>query len=458
MGGVIGVQGSDKAAELTHVGLFSVQHRGQESCGIAAYDDELKNFRLHRSGGLVMGGFSTEDLMHLQGYSAIGHVRYPTSGIKTGVQDAQPFVFRTALGDVAIALSGNIINTEPLIKKMRNSGAILQHYSETELIIHLLAQQKGSLENALKKTLSQIEGGYAAVMLLGSKLIAFRDPYGLRPLVLGKLGKTYIVASETSAIEVMGGKYLRDIEPAELLIINNGKLTTTHFTKPKAQKNCIFEQVYLSRPDSVIRGHSVANARMEMGKRLARQMKGIKADIVMPVPDSGFFAALGFAKESGLPFEMGLVRNHYMGRSFIKSAQNIREMVVRLKLLPIEDIVRGKSIVLVDDSLVRGTTSKKLIKILREHGAKHIHFALTSPPIVAPCFYGINTPNKKELIACTHTHEQIKSELGADSLTFITKANAAAACGGIEGSGGYCDCCFTGKYLTKISKSTLEKR
>jgi amidophosphoribosyltransferase len=457
MGGVIGISNHESAASLTQVGLFSVQHRGQESCGIVTYDNKTKAFNLQKSNGLVTS-FPSERLEKLKGFYAIGHVRYPTSGHKFGLQDAQPFTFNTVLGDIAIALSGNIINKEPLLEQMRKKGAILQHSSETELIIHLLAQQKRPLEESLKKTLPQIEGGFAAVMLAEDKLIAFRDPHGIRPLVLGKVGKTYIISSETSAIEVMGGRYLRDVNPAELVIIEKGKLKSIFYTKPKKLQNCIFEQVYLSRPDAVIRGHSVANARIEMGKRLAKQIRGIKADIVMPVPDSGFFAALGFAKESGLSFEMGLVRNHYMGRSFIKSAQSIREMVVRLKLLPVEDIVKGKDIVLVDDSLVRGTTSKKLIKILRSHGARKVHFAVTSPPIVSPCFYGINTPSKKELIACTHTRGQIKKELGADSVTFITIQNAAEACGGKKGPQGYCSSCFTGNYIYKISKKTSESR
>jgi amidophosphoribosyltransferase len=458
MGGVVGISNNKSAAALAQIGLFSVQHRGQESWGIVSYDVRQKRFNAHRGGGLVLSGFGQDALDKLTGQKAIGHVRYPTSGIKSGLMDAQPFLFNTALGDMAIALSGNIINIRPLIKQMRRYGAILQHSSETELIIHLVAQEKKPLEAALKSVLPRIEGGFAAIMLTQDRLIAFRDHNGIRPLVLGKTGGAYIIASETSAIEVMGGKYLREVKPAELLIVENGKLKSSFYKKPGKLQNCIFEQVYLSRPDSVIRGQSVANARMEMGKRLARQMKNIKADMVMPVPDSGIFAAMGFAQEAKLPFEMGLVRNHYLGRSFIKSAQSIREMVVRLKLLPIEDIVKGKSIILVDDSLVRGTTSKKLIKILRGHGASRVHFAVTSPPIVAPCFYGINTPNNNELIACTHTYEQIKKELGADSITFNTAKDAQEACGGTYGPQGYCDSCFTGKYSYKISKETRDKR
>ncbi|MDR1684351.1 MAG: amidophosphoribosyltransferase [Elusimicrobiota bacterium] len=458
MGGVIGISNNSDAAGMAQAGLLSLQHRGQESFGLAVYDDKNKNFGLYRTSGLVMTSLAELDARRFGGKYAVGHVRYPTSGKKTGLLDAQPFVFDTWRGEVSIALSGNIINKEPILKQMRRRGAILQHSSETELIVHLLAQQKGPLLPALNKTLKQIEGGFAAVMLAGPALLAFRDPHGIRPLVLGKAGGAYIVASESSAIEVMGGKYLRDIEPAEILLIENGKLTSSFYTKPKARQNCIFEQVYLSRPDTVIRGRSVSTARMEMGRLLAKQMKDIKADIVVPVPDSGLFAALGFAKESGLPFEMGLVRNHYMGRSFIKSAQAVRDMVVKLKLLPIADIVRGRRIVLIDDSLVRGTTSRKLIKVLRFCGAKEVHFAVTSPPIVAPCFYGINTPSKKELIACTHTHAQILKELGADSVNFITIKNAAKACGGREGPGGYCQSCFTGRYIYKISKATLESR
>jgi amidophosphoribosyltransferase len=458
MGGIIGIQNHTNAAELTQVGLFSVQHRGQESCGIAVYDKNTNTFNFHRSSGLVMSGFPSGVLDKLQGQYAIGHVRYPTSGIKYGLQDAQPFVYKTVIGEVAIALSGNLINTEKLIKKVKDKGSLFQHSSGTELIIHMLAQEKGSLEICLKKTLPQLYGGFAAVLLAGDRLAAFRDPHGIRPLVLGKMGDTYIVASETSAIEVMGGEYIRDIKPAELLIIRNNKLVSSFYIKPKETRNCVFEQVYLSRPDSVIREHSVSDARAEMGKRLAQQMKNIKADIVMPIPDSGFFAALGFAKEAGLPFEMGLVRNHYMGRSFLKSSEKIREKAVRLKLLPVDDIIKGKDIVLVDDSLVRGTTAKKIVKLLRERGARKIHLALTSRPIIAPCFYGINTPSRKELIACTHTHKQILKEINADSVTFLTRKNVMEACGGKTGAKDYCDSCFTGKYITKISKETLAKR
>ncbi|MDR1123841.1 MAG: amidophosphoribosyltransferase [Elusimicrobiota bacterium] len=453
MGGVIGVYNSPNAAVLTQIGLFSVQHRGQESCGIASYDEKEKTFNLRRGSGLVISGLGAAALAELKGSCAIGHVRYPTSGAKSGLQDAQPFIFNTAQGDIAIALSGNIINGAALVKQIRRRGGILQHSSETELIIHLLAQENKPLEPALKDALARVEGGFGAVILSGGRLIAARDRHGIRPLVLGRLADGgYIISSETSAVEVMGGSYVRDIKPAEMLVIENGRLKSSFYAKPGKMQNCIFEQVYLSRPDSVIRGQSVANARMEMGKRLARQMKDIKADIVIPVPDSGIFAAMGFAEEAKIPFEIGLVRNHYLGRSFIKSAQSVRETAVKLKLLPIDDIINGKNIVLVDDSLVRGTTSRRLIKILREHGARKVHFAVTSPPIIAPCFYGINTPSGKELIACTHTREQIKKALGADSVYFLTAAHAQEACGGREGAQGFCSSCFTGKYIYKISK------
>ncbi|WP_424244062.1 amidophosphoribosyltransferase [Elusimicrobium posterum] len=458
MGGVIAIAGNEGSAQLVQVGLFSLQHRGQESCGITVYDKDSAFFNYHTGSGLVMSNFKPAILEQLKGSNAIGHVRYPTSGSKVGLEDAQPFMYKCVHGLVSIALSGNLINTESIKDKLAKKGSIFQHSSDTELIVHLLASQKMPLENALKKTLSQIEGGYAAVMLFNDKVIAFRDPLGIRPLVLGKVGNSFVVSSETPAIEVMGGKYIRDIEPAELLIIDGDKLKTSFFTKPKKEHNCIFEQVYLSRPDALMRGKAVAQARMDMGRALARQMKGVKADIVMPVPDSGMFAALGFSKESGLPFEIGLVRNHYMGRSFIKSTQILREMVAKLKLFPIENIVKNKDIILVDDSIVRGTTARQMINVLREHGARKIHFAVTSPPIVAPCFYGINTPSKEELISCTHTHKQIVKAIDVDSLTFITQENAVIACGGIGGPEGFCDSCFTDKYPTKISKATMEAR
>ncbi|ACC98073.1 Amidophosphoribosyltransferase [Elusimicrobium minutum Pei191] len=458
MGGIIGLQGTQDAAQMIHVGLLTLQHRGQESSGIAVEKEDGDFFNYHMSDGLVMGKYTPAILETLKGTSAIGHVRYPTTGIKSGLTDAQPFLFKCAHGSIAIALSGNIVNTEALRAKLAKEGSIFQHSSETELIVHLIAREKLPIENALKKALNKIEGGYGGIMLFKGKLIAFRDPYGIRPLVLGKIGKNFMVASETSAIEVLGGKYIRDVEPAEILVIEKGKLSSGFFTQPKKENNCIFEQVYFSRPDSIVRGFSVAEARMSMGRKLAQQMKDIKADIVMPVPDSGFFAALGFAKESGIPFEMGLVRNHYMGRSFIKSTQHMREVVAKLKLFPIGGIVKGKNIILIDDSIVRGTTAKKMINMLKEHGVKNIHFAVTSPPIIAPCFYGINTPSKSELIYCNMSHEQIVKEIGVTSLHLITIKNAADACGGISGCQGFCSACFTDKYPTKISKSTREAR
>ncbi|MDR0291268.1 MAG: amidophosphoribosyltransferase [Elusimicrobium sp.] len=458
MGGVIGIEGRKDAAGLVHVGLLTLQHRGQESCGIAVKEKGKDVFNYFTVNGLVLGKFTGDVLEKLKGENAVGHVRYPTSGSKSGILDAQPFIFKSAHGNIAIALSGNIINTTEVRDKLAKEGAIFQHSSETELIVHLIAREKLPIENALKKALAKIEGGYAAVMLFKNKLIGFRDPRGLRPLVLGKLGKSFVLASESPAVEVLGGHYIRDVKPGELIVVENGKLKSTFYAKPAARQNCIFETVYISRPDTLIRGMSVAQARMAMGAKLALQMKGIKADIVMPVPDSGFFAALGFSKASGIPFEMGFVRNHYMGRSFLRTTQHMREIVAKLKLFPISDIIKGKDIILVDDSIVRGTQSKKIINTLREYGARKIHFAVTSPEIIAPCFYGVNTPSKKELIAATHTHDEIVKEIGVDSLTFITIDNAAEACGGNEGAKGFCSACFTGKYPTKISKSTLEAR
>ncbi|MDR0646168.1 MAG: amidophosphoribosyltransferase [Elusimicrobiota bacterium] len=456
MGGIIGIKNHRNAAAFAQIGLFSLQHRGQESCGIASYDTKNRLFTLHRGSGLVMSAFSAEILATLKGDSAIGHVRHPTSGVKSGIYDAQPFTFNTSLGEIAIALSGNIINTKSILAQMRKKGAILQHSSETEFIIHLIAHENKPLEAALKKTLPQIEGGFAAVMISGGKLIAFRDPHGIRPLVLGKIEGAYIVASETSAMEALGGEYIRDIKPAEVIIVENGKIKSFFYTKAGKLQNCIFEQIYMSRPDSVIRAQSVADSRMEMGRRLAGQMQNIKADFVMPVPDSGVFAAMGFAQKANLPFEMGLIRNHYMGRALIKNAQTVRETSVKLKLLPINDIIEDKKIILIDDSIVRGTTSKKIIKLLRANGAKKVHFACTCPPIISPCFYGINMHTKQELIAANYAREQIRKEIGANSVTFLTVKNAREACGGKTGAQGFCFSCLSGKYIYKISKETRQ--
>ncbi|WP_428898125.1 amidophosphoribosyltransferase [Parelusimicrobium proximum] len=458
MGGVVGIENYKDAAGVVLIGLVSLQHRGQESSGITVWEKDKPFFNFYKHSGLVSGVYTTEVMNKLSGTTAIGQVRYPTHGQKTGSDDTQPFMFTCAHGNVAIALSGNIINTENIRKRLAADGAIFQHSADTELIVHLFAGEKLPLERALSNALKQIEGGYGGIMLYEGKLIAFRDPHGFRPLVLGKLGSSYMVASETPAIEVMGGKYIRDINPGELLIIEKGKLKSTLFTTPAKEQNCIFEQVYLSRPDSTVRGKSVAAARMAMGRKLAQQMKGVKADFVMPVPDSGFFAALGFSKESGLDFQTGFVRNHYMGRSFIKTTQPLREHTAKLKLFPIKDVVKGKNIVLVDDSIVRGTTAKKMIKTLREAGAKKIHFAVTSPPIVAPCFYGINTPSKKELIACNVEIDKIAKEIGVDSMTFITSPNSVDACKGTGSDKTFCSACFTDKYPTKISKTTRDAR
>ncbi|MBT5987861.1 MAG: amidophosphoribosyltransferase [Elusimicrobiaceae bacterium] len=455
MCGIIGVENNKDSSALAYLGLFSLQHRGQESAGIVAYEKGKINY--YRRMGMVQNVFTGDTLNKLHGNTAIGHVRYSTAG-KSHEQNAQPFFFKCKKGMVSIAHNGNLTNAKELRKNLEKEGAIFQHSSDTEVIVHLIAREKGSFEKAIEKSLKKVEGAYSLLIVYENKLIAVRDPYGFRPLVLGKKnGKTYMIASETPAIEGMGGKYLRDIKPGEMVVVEKGKLKSHQLEQPKKDlKLCVFEQVYFSRPDSIVLGRSVQQARLSMGKYLAEQMKNVKADMVAPVPDSGMFATLGFAQASGIDFQMALVRNHYVGRSFIKPTQKLREEAVKMKLFPVSGTVKGKDIILIDDSIVRGTTSKKLVKILKEAGARKVHMAISSPPIISPCFYGIDTPNRQELIAGHKTIEEIKKYIGVDSLTYLTKENLIKAAGENKYTG-FCSACFTGKYPTKIDKKYLGK-
>jgi len=457
MCGIIGVENNENAAVLASAGLITLQHRGEESAGITISGKEkMKTFR---SMGLVSTLFNEDTLLNkLQGTAAIGHVRYTTSA-KSSLINAQPFQINCIHGNVAVAHNGNITNFPKIREMLLKKGAIFSHTSDTEILLHLIAMSKGNLADVVAKSLYKLEGAFSLVILKDKTLIGARDENGFRPLVLGKIDGSYIISSETSAIEVIGGTYIRDIMPGEIVVIENGQIKKSFFyKKTKQQHTCIFEQVYFSRPDSIMFGKTVKEARVKMGELLAKQMKGIKADIVMPVPDTGYYAALGFARASNILFENGFVRNHYVGRSFIKPSQNLRDVTARLKLRPIKEVVNGKDIVLIDDSIVRGTTSKRLLGVLKEAGAKKIHFALSCPPIIGSCYYGIDTPTKSHLIAANNSVEEMRKYLGVDTLTFLSLENLVKACSfSAKKDKVFCTACFTGRYPTKISKNTYKE-
>ncbi|MCA6085838.1 amidophosphoribosyltransferase [Candidatus Endomicrobiellum agilis] len=455
MCGIIGVENNENAALLASAGLITLQHRGEESAGLTISGKEkMKTFK---SMGLVSTLFNEGTLLNkLPGTAAIGHVRYTTSA-KSSLINAQPFQIICIHGNVAIAHNGNITNFPKIREMLLKKGAIFSHTSDTEILLHLIAMSKGDLENVVAKSLYKLEGAFSLVILKDKTLIGARDENGFRPLVLGKIDNSYIISSETAAIEVIGGTYIRDIMPGEIVVIESGRIKKSFFyKKPKKQHTCVFEQVYFSRPDSIMFGKTIKEARVKMGEFLAEQMKGIKADIVMPVPDTGYYAALGFARASNILFENGFVRNHYVGRSFIKSSQNLRDVTARLKFRPIKEVVNGKDIVLVDDSIVRVTNSKRLLSVLKEAGANKIHFVLSCPPIIDSCYYGIDTPTKEHLIAATNSVEEMRKYLGVETLTFLSLENLVKACSSKKDKV-FCCACFTGKYPTKISKNTYKE-
>ncbi len=453
MCGIIGIENNENAAVLASAGLLTLQHRGEESAGITISGRE--KMRTFKAMGLVSRIFNEEILLNkLTGTVAIGHVRYTTSS-KSSLINAQPFQISCIHGNISVAHNGNITNFSKIKELLLKKGAIFNHTSDTEILLHLIAMSKGSLTDIIANSLRKLEGAFSLVILKDRTLIGARDSNGFRPLVLGKIDNSYIISSESAAVEVIGGKYIRDVKPGEIIVIEDGQIKKSLiYKKTKRQTSCIFEQVYFSRPDSIMFEQTVKEARVKMGEYLAQQMKNIKADIVMPVPDTGYFAALGFSRTSGILFENGFVRNHYVGRSFIKPSQNLRNLTATLKLRPIGEVVSGKEIILIDDSIVRGTTSKRLINVLKEAGAKKIHFALSCPTIIGPCYYGIDTPSKEHLIAANNSVEKIKKYLNVDSLNFLSLDNLVKACSSDnKKSDVFCVACFTGKYPTKISKS-----
>lgn len=449
--GVVGVWGHQDAAQVAYYGLHALQHRGQEGAGIVTSDGS--KLSISKGEGLVTEIFTAEKMQELSGSgkAAIGHVRYATAG-GGGYQNVQPLLFQSYTGGLALAHNGNLVNANQLRAQLESQGSIFQTTSDTEVLAHLIKRSTfTNLKEAVKNALSLIKGAYAFVILTETEMILAMDPHGLRPLSLGKIGDAYVAASETVALDIVGAEFVRDIEPGELVVINDSGITSEFFSKSGQRAMCMMEYVYFSRPDSIIDGINVHAARKRMGKQLAREAQ-IEADIVTGVPDSSISAAIGYAEEAGIPYEMGLIKNRYVGRTFIQPSQSLREQGVKMKLSPVRGVVEGKRVIMVDDSIVRGTTSRRIVKMLKEAGAKEVHVVISSPPIKNPCFYGIDTSRKEELIANSKSVEEIRKIIEADSLTFLSaEGMVEAVARPFEGeTGGACLACFTGNYPTEI--------
>lgn len=446
--GVFGVLNHPEAANLTYLGLYAQQHRGQESTGIVSTDG--KNFNNHRGMGLVSDCYTKEDIVRLEGRSAIGHVRYSTSG-DTGLRNCQPFMYQYAHGGIAMCHNGNIVNASDLRKELEKAGSIFQSFSDTEVIIHLLARSdKLTTHERMADAALRLQGGFSVLLLTETRLIGMRDQNGIRPLVLGQLDGAWVMASETCAFDLVGATYVRDIEAGEMVVIETNGSINSYFPFANAElRFCVFEYVYFARPDSNMEGVNVYQARYNIGMELAKE-SNVDADLVIPVPDSGVAPAMGFANESGIPFQMGLIRNHYVGRTFIEPKQSIRNFGVKLKLNANRHMIKGKRVILVDDSIVRGTTSRKIVEMVRAAGATEIHMRISSPPTKHSCFYGINTPDSEELMANRMDLKAMCKAIGADSLAFVSNDGLFRAVGRPRGN--HCDACFTGDYPVPIEE------
>jgi amidophosphoribosyltransferase len=439
--GVFGIYGHSEAAKLAYLGLYSLQHRGQESAGIAAADGDL--VRVVLAMGYVNDIFDEAALARLPGTIAIGHTRYSTAG-ESRLSNAQPIVIDCVHGQIGICHNGNIVNANEIKNELGQQGAIFQTNSDTEIALHLYSRSKApSLAEALAESIAQLSGAFSFAMITKDHLVAARDPHGFRPLALGRLGSAWVVCSETCALDLIGATYVRDVEPGELLVIGPEGVKSLKPFAPATIAHCVFEHVYFARPDSEVFGQSVNVVRTNLGRLLARET-GVAADVIVPIPDSGVCAATGYAEEARIPMRMGLIRNHYVGRTFIEPAQAIRHFGVKVKLNPVKSILAGQRVVLLDDSIVRGTTSRKIVKMVRAAGAKEVHVRISCPPTISPCFYGVDTPRRAELIAATHTQEEIRRYLGADSLGYLSLDGLLTAVG--EKRPHYCTSCYTGKY------------
>jgi amidophosphoribosyltransferase len=439
--GIFGIFGHREAANLVYLGLYALQHRGQESAGIAASNGETT--RVMKVMGHVADAFDEATLAQLPGAHAIGHVRYSTAG-ESKLVNAQPFLSDCVHGQIAICHNGNLVNARELRDDLVREGSIFQSTSDTEVLLHLYARSKAeSVETALIESVAQARGAYSLAVLTNDRLIAVRDPHGFRPLALGRLGDAFIVCSETCALDLIGATYVRDVEPGEVLVITASGMRSIKPFQPQQLQHCIFEHVYFARPDSYVFGDSVNEVRTAMGRRLAEESPA-EADVVVPVPDSGVCAAIGYSEQSRIPLKMGLIRNHYIGRTFIEPQQSIRHFGVKVKLNPVRSILAGKRVVLVDDSIVRGTTSRKIVKMIKAAGATHVHVRISCPPTISPCFYGVDTPRRSELIAATHTVREIEKFLGVDSLRYLSLDGLLSSVNGQRSN--YCTSCYTGRY------------
>jgi amidophosphoribosyltransferase len=449
--GVFGVFGHPEAANLAYLGLYALQHRGQESAGIVASTGNDLN--QHRAMGEVEEIFQPRVLAKLPGSSAIAHTRYSTAGDKNALLNAQPIMIDCNKGKIAVAHNGNLTNALEWRRKLEHRGSIFQSNSDTEVIVHLIARsQARNFSAALGDALNQVEGAYSLLVITPDEMYAVRDPRGFRPLALGKLSSpdgsdAWVVASETCAFDLLNAEYVREVEPGEMLRISRSGLESIRFAPPKAAQFCIFEHVYFARPDSTVFGRSVNESREMLGKLLAREHP-VEADMIVPIPDSGVPAAIGFSLESGIPFRMGLIRNHYIGRTFIEPSQAIRNFGVKLKLNPVRNLIAGNRVVLVDDSIVRGTTSRKLVRLVRDAGAKEVHMRISCPPTISPCYYGVDTPTREELIASSNSPEEICKYLGADSLGYLSLQGLRQAVNDTQGH--FCTSCYTGIYPTDL--------
>jgi len=453
MCGIFGIEGHDDAANLTYLGLYALQHRGQESAGITSWDGE--RFQLERGMGQVADIFKEKRLKRLVGRSAIGHTRYSTAGSSV-MANAQPIVVNTSMGPLAIVHNGNLVNSVELREELEDTGSIFQTTSDTEVILHLMARRpRQSIVESLMLALERVRGAYSLLVICRDGVIAARDPNGFRPLAMGNFQGAPCFGSESCAFDLLEVEVERELEPGEVVLASGNKVQHFHLPTPPRPSRCAFEQVYFARPDSAVFGEAVSQSRLRMGARLAEEAPA-EADIVVPVPDSGVFAALGYSRKSGLDFEFGLIRNHYVGRTFIQPKQSIRHFGVKVKLNPVKSLIEGRRVVLVDDSIVRGTTSPKIVKMLRDVGASEVHMRISCPPTAHPCHYGINMPTREELIASDHSLEQIREFIGADSLAYLSLEGLEKSLQGDADS--YCTACWTGEYRVPLAAADREQR
>ncbi|HTM39869.1 MAG TPA: amidophosphoribosyltransferase [Terriglobales bacterium] len=449
--GVVAIYAHPEAETLAYLGLHALQHRGQESAGIASSDGV--NIRVHKAMGLVADIFTEEVLAKLRGTLAIGHTRYSTAG-DSALMNAQPIMARSHKGTIALAHNGNLVNALEIRTRLETQGSIFHTNSDTEVIVHLMAQSREhTLPEAIADALRQVEGAFSLVMVTPDRILAARDPRGFRPLAMGRIPAagpdrqdTIVFASETCAFDLIGARYEREVKPGEMVVVGPEGVSSKFYAPAQPQSACIFEHVYFSRPDSLVFGRPVEISREQLGRALAREAPA-DADIVVPVPDSGVSAAMGYAAESGIPFRFGLIRNHYVGRTFIEPQQHVRDFGVKLKLNPVRSVLQGKRVVLIDDSIVRGTTSRKIVRMIRQAGASEVHMRISCPPTISPCFYGVDTPSKRQLIAANKSVEEIREYIGADSIAYLSVEGLKQACGEGEKTA-YCTACYTGKYPT----------